>query len=337
MPTVEERRAYDRIRKQAAPAAERTRRNALQWLAKKRRQATESDDAKAARRASARERQARCRAAKRATQATAFRASEPDAPVRRVTRSSAAERAADPDTGAGPAQGDGVAEVVVPVPQHDIRRASFRTHRGVRVKKEWVIAARQAFELTKRHAQAEDAVENPRGRYGVAIEGGRWNTVLASRRYPRSLMASLEEMVWAITSLARKRGFRKNVRVRGRRTLPHSLFIRPYSADGARDELPNAHHDTLDPGDGSQDKTPVVSAILVLEGGRSESGVDVEAFVRAPGQQRPFELHLDTGVLGILGNEVKHQVRFVGEGMVPPQGGWSSRLTVVAFYKRGDK
>lgn len=338
MSTVEERRAYDRIRKQAASAAERTRRNALHWAAKKRRQATESDEAKATRRASARQRQARCRAAKRAAaQATALQASEREVPVRRVTRSHAVERAAIPVRDAGPVQGDGAAERAVPLPQHDIRRASFRTHRGVRVKKEWVNAARQAFELTKRAAQPDDAVENPRGRYGVAIEGGRWNSVLASRRFPRSLMVCLEEMVWAMTSLARKRGFHKNVRVRGRRTLPHSLFIRPYSADGARDELPNAHHDTLDPGDGTHDKTPVVSVILVLEGGRSESGVDVEAFVRGVGQQRPFELHLDTGVVGILGNEVKHQVRFVGEGMVPPPGGWSSRLTVVAFFKRGDK
>ena len=327
---VERRRAHDRLRKQAAGAAERTRRNALQWLAKKRRQASESDDAKAARRASARERQARCRAAKRAARATALQAPEPEVPIIRLTRS----RAAAPRTRARPVEGDGEAEVAVTSVKHDIRRPTFRTVRGVKVDEGWVSAAQRAFELTVRRAQPGDAVENARGKYGVAIEGGAWNAALTSRRYPRSMMASLQDLVTVMTLQVRKSGFDPNTTVRGKKQLPRSLFIRPYSPHGARDELPKAHFDTLDTGDGTVDKTPVVSAIFVLKGGRSESGVDVQAFVRSSGRELAVDLELDTGVLGILGNEVKHQVRFVGEGMVPPPGGWSSRLTVVAFFKQ---
>lgn len=321
----DERRAYARFRWRAAGTEERTRRNALHWAAKKKRQEFESDEARARRRAAQRERQRRCRAAKKRAADEAAAAPAPATAPARVQAGGVV--AFDPALDARGASREHDTS------GHDIRRANFRTHRGIPIMPSWVDAAKRAFELTKRRPMRGDPVEGDRGRYGVAIEDGEWVSALTSRR-AKGVKDAFQEIVAVMTSLARKEGFHPSTTVAGRFARPQSLFIRPYSAGGARDELPRPHHDTLDPGDGTIDKTPVVSVIFVLSGGRSESGVDVEAYTRSGTTHRPVPLFLDTGVVGILGNEVKHRVVFTGEDANAPPGGWSSRLTVVAFFKR---
>ena len=85
--------------------------------------------------------------------------------------------------------------------------------------------------------------------------------------------------------------------------------------------------DTVVNPDGKQDERPVVSAVLVLQGGFSESGYDV----RIHGE-RGYLPHLETGdLLALAGGDadVVHDVAFYSN---PERTRWRRRLTAVAFY-----
>ena len=84
---------------------------------------------------------------------------------------------------------------------------------------------------------------------------------------------------------------------------------------------------------------PCFSIVLVLDGGVSESGIDVELVTN---RNKGYPLGLETGDAVVLGNQVKHGVFFTNDvsddtpiaqsKMV--SGEWARRLSIVAFYQQ---
>ena len=171
----------------------------------------------------------------------------------------------------------------------------------------------------------------------------KWAELIVQGAHARKAPCdSTNELVELFRQILRKRVAQEPTG-RGQRSQdanPVSVFVRPYrGGPSSAEELPRPHFDTLDH-DGVKNDKACYSIVLVLEGGVSESGIDVELVTK---RNKYCPLRLETGDAVVLGNLVKHAVSFTSDvsddtpiahsKMV--SGEWARRLSVVAFFEKG--
>ena len=209
--------------------------------------------------------------------------------------------------------------------------------RGISIKKKW-ISDLYAF---------VDASECETRKNVNAVERGKakWAELIVQGEYTREPPCdSTKELVEVFRQILRKRDTHKPTG-RGQRSgvaNPVSVFVRPYRGGPlSAEELQGPHFGPLDLG-GVMNKKPCFSIVLVLDGGVSESGIDVGLVTR---RKRRCPLRLETGDAVVLGNRVKHEVFFSSDvGDDTPlaridskllSGEWAHRLSIVALFQGG--
>lgn len=215
-----------------------------------------------------------------------------------------------------------------------------RVEEGIRVKSEWVRAVDDfmASALNVKRARPVDKVEGRRGRWGQLVVKG-----VAQSGADRPELKELIDVLGAIVTKNNDvTGMKKR---RGVKATPHSVFVRPYTGGPTSvEELPRAHVDSLDDEAGGPNDSPCCSIVLVLEGGVSISGIDVELVTS---KKRAYPQRLEAGDALLLGPDVPHQVIFspmtssstrddtplaVWRNPCREQG-WGRRVTIVAFFE----
>ena len=207
--------------------------------------------------------------------------------------------------------------------------------RGISIKKKWVSDLYAFVDASECETRKNvNAVERGKAKWAESIVQGEY-----TREPPCD---STKELVEVFRQILRKRDTHKPTG-RGQRSgvaNPVSVFVRPYrGGPSSAEELPRPHFDTLDH-DGVKNDKACYSIVLVLEGGVSESGIDVELVTK---RDNNYPLRLETGDAVVLGNLVKHVVSFTSDvsddtpiahsKMV--SGEWARRLSVVAFFEQG--
>ena len=216
-------------------------------------------------------------------------------------------------------------------------------HEGIRVRERWVNAV-DAFLASEKGKN----VATPRSPSGDEVERGaaNWGELMVKGVYtcePDDALVELVHMVDAIVKKKVNAAFTL-LSSRSAEVRPVSVFVRPYSGGPSSvDELPRPHYDTLDH-NGARSKSACFSVVLVLEGGVSDSGIDLALVTR---NKRRAPLRLEAGDAVVLGPYVKHEVFFstdvrdaharddvpLAHWESPTRHEWRRRLSIVAFYK----
>ena len=202
----------------------------------------------------------------------------------------------------------------------------MRFVRGIRIQDAWVGAA-SAVIAAELEARAATQLQQLRVGRDVLLPGyGDARDV--ARTLGAKTRDAVEGLAMVMSKIAQRAGERPRVARYGVR--PAAFFFREY--EGGRVSAADAerHVDTLDSlqDDGGlvEDDRPMLSVVLVLSGGVSNSGIDLEAVSR----DRGYPLSLESGDAVVLGPEVKHGVFFAGDDHTTHE--WTRRVTAVAFF-----
>ena len=222
------------------------------------------------------------------------------------------------------------------IPKEFVSRVTV--HEGIRVRERWVSAV-DAFLASTAN------VSTPEGPDGDAVErrAGKWGELMAMGKYTCEPDEAIVELIEVLNQVVKKEGNAEFTNVKARtKVRPVSVFVRPYTGGPPSvDELPRVHYDTLDSG-GVRDERPCFSVVFVLEGGVSESGIDVALYTK---NKRRAPLRLEAGDAVVLGPYVRHVVLFSSDvrdahsrddtpllHFRSSEAEWQRRLSIVAFY-----
>lgn len=247
----------------------------------------------------------------------------------RKRRKAAAKRAAlavaevpdsrQPDSTTDAAVEAGEEHVAGPVTRHGARwsapgdrsfgGANAEVHSGIEVSKqpEWATAAWYAVEEYPSKEERDTGVEGVNTVYLWACTQGKW-TSFGKGKVGKGHLHVLKEVELVMRSRARKHAAVPPVTAVDLRTL----VVRAHSGGPEAGEVVKKHRDHVIDENWEEDTRPVVSVVLVLEGGFGDSGYDV----RIHGEGGKFFFpHLETGVVLALegGPEgAVHDVDFYG-------------------------
>lgn len=204
--------------------------------------------------------------------------------------------------------------------------AQVRFVRGIRIPDAWAGAA-SAVIAAELEARAAAQLQQLRVGRNVLLPGyGDARDV--ARTLDAKTRSAVECLASVMSKIAQRAGRRP--RVAGYGVRPAAFFFRQY--EGGRVSVADAerHVDTLDSlqDDGGlvEDARPMLSVVLVISGGVSNSGIDLEVVSR----DRGYPLFLESGDAVVLGPQVKHGVFFAGDDHTPRK--WTRRIAAVAFF-----